>query len=52
MSANKDEVNAGGGGLAAAGWRLGDCQSDLGVGGGVRRGDRRNANVFGDAIVE
>ena len=52
VSANKDEVNAGGGGLAAAGWRLGDCQSDLGVGGGVRRGDRRNANVFGDAIVE
>ena len=48
-SANKDKGNAGGGGT---GMRLGDCQSDCGVGGGVRRGDRRNANVFGDAIVE
>ncbi len=36
-SANKDKVNAGGGGLAAAGGCLGDCQSDRGVGG---RGDR------------
>ena len=52
-SANKDEEdNAGGGGLAAAGCFLGDCQRDRGVGGGVRRGDRRNANVFGEDIVE
>ena len=51
-SANKDKVNAGGGGgLAAAGGCLGDCQSDCGVGGGVRRGDRHNANVFGEAII-
>ena len=49
-SATKDKGNAGGGGT---GMRLGDCQSDRGVGGGVvRRGDRRNANVFGDDIVE
>ena len=52
-SANKDKVNAGGGGLAAAGGCLGNCQIDSGVGrGGVRRGDRHNANVFGEAIVE
>ena len=52
-SANKDEVSAGGGGWAAAGGRLlGDCHRVHGVGGGVRRGDRRNANVFGEAIVE